>query len=46
MTAFSHGKKLKYSELDDPRYKEKIMYEKRCRKAPTADFLTKKKSED
>jgi hypothetical protein len=31
-TAFSYGKKLRYSELDDPLYKQKLLYDMKCKR--------------
>ena len=46
MTAFTYGKKLRYSQLDDPQYKEKILYENRSKKQPTKQWLEKKIQEE
>lgn len=31
-TAFAYGKKLKYCELDDPLFKQKLLYDMKCKK--------------
>jgi hypothetical protein len=40
-TAFVYGKKLKYDELDDPLYKQKIIYDMKSRKIKGFDEVPK-----
>jgi hypothetical protein len=42
LTAFTYGKKIRFKELDDKNYIENLLYDHRCRKKLSKNYINKK----
>ena len=45
LTAFTYGQKIKYKDLDDPNYKEQLIFKNKCKVRPSINFIENKKLE-